>query len=150
MIFHKFILAVFILFFIGCSSSKDSLLEDAIDMAGENSCEIEKVINAFDGEKQDAAKYLIESMIGRYSITGDGIDSIESQYRLLPNGKSWQFDSIQLAKIKDYDKLPKKKLFDLENIKSEYLIDNINDAWKYRETMKWNNNLSTDKFCELL
>lgn len=141
---------IFILFFTSCFSSKDSLLEEAINMAGDNSYETEKVINSFDGDKQEAAKSLIQSMIGRYSIIGDGIDSIEGQYRLLPNGKSWQFDSTQLTKIKNFDKLPKKKLFDLENIKSEYLIDNINDAWKYREAMIWNHNLSMDQFCELI
>ncbi len=36
------------------------------------------------GRKKEAAEYLVRGMLGQYSLTGPGLDSIEMLYRELP------------------------------------------------------------------
>lgn len=76
----------------GCNSMEDALMDKTIEEAGSNAPEIKKALSAFDGKKADATEYLVRTMIGRNSITGAGLDSIEMLYLELPhkNG-SWMF-----------------------------------------------------------
>ena len=129
----------------------DALMEKAIEDAGGNAPEIRKVLSAFEGKKADAAEYLVRSMVGRNSIIGTGLDSIEMLYLELPhkNG-SWMFDSLQMARGKSFMAMPKNEVPDLQNISAQYLIKNINDAWEWREKRAWNKDLSEEEFCELL
>lgn len=133
-----------------CSTVNDELCQEALHKAADNVSEINRVINNYSGEKNEVAGYLVRSMIGRYSSIGAGIDSIEMMYRKLPNGKSWQFDSLQLSRIRVFEKMPVRDVPDLENLNAEYLINNIDDAWKYKESMLWNNNLDIHSFNELI
>ena len=144
------IYGVVIVLFSACSVVNDQLLEDALSEAGDNAVEIEKVLDSFEGDKRKVSEFLVKSMVGRYSVVGVGIDSIEGQYRLLPNDKSWQFNASQLKKIEFFNDMPKNMIYDLKDIKSSYLINNINDAWAVKETRKWNKNISLDQFCELI
>lgn len=133
-----------------CSTVNDELCQEALHKAADNVSEINRVINNYSGEKNEVAGYLVRSMIGRYSSIGAGIDSIEMMYRKLPNGKSWQFDSLQLSRIRVFEKMPVRDVPDLENLNADYLINNIDDAWKYKESMLWNNNLDIHSFNELI
>lgn len=139
------------LVFVSCTSMDDALLDQAMSQAGSNAPEIEKVLDAYEGEKKEAAEYLVRGMLGQFSLTGPGLDSIEMLYRELPqpNG-SWKLDSLQRVIGKRYERLPRKKTADLQALTSDYITRNIDDAWKMKELRHWNKNLSTEEFCELL
>ena len=126
----------------GCTASVDRLLDHALEQSGDNASEIQKVLDNYKGDKKETAEFLIRSMLGRYSYVGAGLDSIEALYRCLPNGKSWQFDSLQLANIKYFENEPQQEIYDLQNLTADYLISNIDDAWRLKETMSWNKDFS--------
>lgn len=145
-----FISFLIISFMCGCTASVDRLLDHALEQSGDNASEIQKVLDNYKGDKKETAEFLISSMLGRYSYVGAGLDSIEALYRCLPNGKSWQFDSLQLANIKYFENEPQQEIYDLQNLTADYLISNIDDAWRLKETMSWNKDLSVEQFQELL
>lgn len=146
---HIYIFAAFVILCIGCSSN--AKLQLALEEADANAPEIEKVLGHYDDERRKAAEYLVETMIGRYGKSGEGLDSIEMLYTLLPqkNG-SWQFDSTQLALTKRYESMPVRKTIDLQTLSADYLIRNIDDAWNLKNEREWNKDLSITEFCELL
>lgn len=137
--------------FVSCTSMDDALLEQVMLQAESNAPEIEKVLGAYVGEKKDVAEYLVRGMLGQFSLTGPGLDSIEMLYRELPqpNG-SWKLDSLQRVIGKRYERLPRKRTADLQALTSDYITRNIDDAWKMREFRHWNKDLSLEEFCELL
>lgn len=55
--------------FSACNRTHDTLLEEALEMAGKNRTELEKVLAHYAGDslKLEAAKYLIRHMPGHYS-----------------------------------------------------------------------------------
>lgn len=119
--------------------------------AGDNAGEISRFLDRYDGEKKEAASYLIRGMIGQYAVSGFGLDSIENLYHQLPRpNRSWQFDSVQLASGKRYEKILRRKTADLQTLTSDYLIRNFDDAWEQKEKCSWNRDLSLSDFCELL
>lgn len=77
------------LVFVSCTSMNDALLDQAMSQAGSNAPEIEKVLDAYEGEKKEATEYLVRGMLGQFSLTAPGLDSIEMLYRELPNG-TWR------------------------------------------------------------
>ncbi|MDE7115152.1 MAG: hypothetical protein K2O56_01840, partial [Muribaculaceae bacterium] len=119
--------------------------------AGENAGEISRFLDRYDGERGEAAAYLVRGMTGQYGVCGTGLDSIENLYHQLPqrNG-SWQFDSLQLAAGNRYADMPRQKTADLQTMNADYLIRNLDDAWEQKETRSWNRDLSLSDFCELL
>ncbi len=149
--FLRIILSFFVIFNSGCSTSDSALQELALSEAGENAKEICKFIDRYNGEKGDAAASLVRGMIGRYSLCGEGIDSIESLYHQLPhpNG-SWQFDSLQLVAGRRYELIPHRNTSDLQVLTADYLINNFEDAWMYKEKRIWNRSLSVSDFSEFL
>ena len=80
----KLLFLVIPLAFVSCVSVEDTLTDQAMSQAGSNASEIEKVLNSYDGVKKEAAEYLVRGMLGQYSLTGPGLDSIEMLYRELP------------------------------------------------------------------
>ncbi len=133
-----------------CSITDDKLLGDALEQSGANADQIKYVLDNYDGDRKSIAEFLVCSMIGKYSVVGEGLDSIEALYKCLPNGRSWQFDSQQLERIKNFENAPRQNLYDLQNISADYLISNIDDAWRLKETMLWNKKLSKEQSQELL
>lgn len=63
---------------VGCSACRPSVLESALERAGENRIELERVLRHYSEEDKDslkweAARFLIENMPGHLSIGGDSI-----------------------------------------------------------------------------
>ena len=63
---------------VGCSACRASVLESALERAGENRKELERVLRHYSEEDKDslkweAARFLIENMPGHLSIGGDSI-----------------------------------------------------------------------------
>jgi len=143
----------FLLTFISCKNS-DSYLKYALEAAKDNRPELEKVLNHYkeDPLKYKAAVFLIENMPGHFSYAGDGI---RQYYEIcekilvsdLPPGE--QRDTI--VKIAEqFPGLKENIISDIKIMKADYLIKNIDDAFKLWETKPWAQFLNFEQFCEYL
>lgn len=75
--FVRIILPSMITLISGCSVSDTALLERALSEAGKNAGEISRFLDRYDGERGEAAAYLVRGMTGQYGVCGTGLDSIE-------------------------------------------------------------------------
>lgn len=133
----------------GCGSRGS--VDAVLDAAGDNRAEIEQVIARYeDTDTAEAARWLVGAMLGRNGRVGAGMDSLETIYAQLPNGATWQLDSAQLARGRNFANLPLEKVSDAAAIPADYLISNLRDAYRLRDSRKWNAQLSDEQFCELL
>lgn len=148
----KYILFVFLNLFIACTPwSSDT--NHALDLAGENRKELEKVLihyskNEADSLKFKAAEYLISNMIYQYSIVGSEIDSINATYKY-----------VYGAKIEDRNKLfnsdslqkngSREVKYDIQNISSQFIIEQIESAFRIYK-YGWAKNYSFKMFCEYI
>ncbi len=134
----------------GCVTTREDSMDIAIGQAKDNAPEIRKVLTHYDDARNDAAEYMVKNMIGRYGISGEGLDSIENLFMELPVNGVWNFDSTQLVRGNQFVSMPLHRINDLETVSAEYLIGNIDDAWRMKEVRNWNKDLSMEQFCELL
>ena len=75
---------------VGCSACRPSVLESALERAGENRIELERVLRHYSEEDKDslkweAARFLIENMPGHLSIGGDSIGPYYAACRVVQN-----------------------------------------------------------------
>lgn len=139
-----------LLLFILVSCRQNNRLSDALEFAGGNRGELEKVLAYYkdSGQKYNAARFLIENMPMCYSYKGTALDSAKSVLLsadsygfILPERVSrWGHPNLQVL----------EKVYDARVITADFLIDNIDRsfiAWKCRP---WNKYLSFDEFCELI
>ncbi len=146
-----------ILFFISLScSNKHKALEDALIFAGDNRPELEKVLAHYSSEAKDSLKYkaavfLIENMPGYFTLQSPAIDSVK---RYMARGLE---QKLPLQQIRDsalfilaHASIRPDKIYDAHVICSEYLIDNIEWAFKVRDEQPWGQYISFDDFCEYI
>ena len=72
-----------LLSFLICSCSRYSpRLEASLSMAGANRGELEKVLEHYRGDrkKYKAACFLIENMVGRYTLVSSRLDSLDAVF----------------------------------------------------------------------
>ncbi len=146
------ILFLCILILISCSSN-DSRLEQALDFAGENRTELEKVLKHYKNEPQklETARFLIKNMPYHYYT--------EEHYRS-PNGEKYRPDMASFKNKEQMEKhcdsliyrgfkIERKRQFDITTIDSEYLINNIELAFQVWQK-PWAKNVSFDDFCRYI
>ncbi len=124
----------------------------ALKAAGRNRGEIERVINhcAGDPQKLDAARWLVEHMIGKAYKVVTTVDKA---------GKDVGFDCLKYpnlnAALDAYDALERQhgslgqKItphFDLTNLKAGFLIDHIDRAFEAWRTLPWARAVSYETF----
>lgn len=131
-----------------CSCHRDVLLQEALNLSGDNRQELESVLEHYkdDKEKQRAARFLICNMVYHASYT----DVVYS-----PEGEPYAFELDKDVRLK-IDSLKEKGYAirtdvkeDITNIKADYLIENIDLAflaWK----KPWAKGLSFDDFCRYI
>lgn len=140
--------------FLSCS--KRSELISALQHAGSNRGELELLLDYYrytdrNAEKLHAAEFLIKNMAGWYSYEGKGVDNfnhvVDSLFKLSlsPSGK--RITSILDSVLLFY--YPQKHIADLQNIKSDYLIRMIDQAFETRK-YPWCKSLDLDCFCEYI
>lgn len=151
--------------FIFCLSSCDKLpselkykvskeVQEALEEAGTNRQELEKVLIHYNKNPQDSLKYkaacfLIQNMKGLYSLTGENVNKLEELYktmgRALPDERNEIYnrgvDSLEI--YFSFSKQP-----DLQYIRANFLIQHIDQAFKTWEATLWHSNYSFDTFCE--
>lgn len=146
---------ILILSFISCSSysCKNEPLIEALNYAKTNKAELEKVLKhyASEPEKLAAAKYLIENMPLHYTLKQYYVSSQNEIYKpdiffLSDSEKAVnKHDSL----IQNGYKLKNDIVCDIETINSQFLIENIELAFKTRDKV-WAKDVSFENFCEYI
>ena len=156
------ILLIGVLLLGSCSHKESpSYLEQVLQLAGENRVELEKVLhfykqNPADSLKYKAAVFLIENMPYYYYFEGEQLDNYQAYYQALHNHKGKR--SIEPSVILDsivelYGSFSRNSLevkYDLLEIDSAYLCNNIEWSFKVWQEQPWGENVSFGDFCEYI
>jgi len=141
--------------FLGCKKSK---LEQALELAGKNRAELEKVLahygkNPNDQLKLKAAKFLIENMDSYYFNTSPELESyyqtMDSIFAINGNDDLTHEQDSLLTQLKKPNSFYFDSIPDLQYVSADFLIDNIDrafEAWK----SPFAKDMSFDDFCEFL
>ena len=142
-------------FLLSCTTActKEAKLQQALQLAGENRHELEKVLQHYkeDSLKLKAAKFLITNMPYHFA---------REEYLCSPTGEKQYIDT---AAHKDYNYVKKhfdslqhrgyserkEIIYDIKKMKASFLIHNIELAFSVREK-PWVNNLSFADFCNYI
>ena len=129
-------------------------LNDALTLARQNRAELETVLEHYknDSLKLKAAQYLIANMPGHFSYDNprieqyyNSVDSILELKRSL-----WDTRSLIENLSKQYTNIRLNAIYDIEIIKADFLICNIDSAFAQWQQGEWAQHLSFDEFCEYL
>lgn len=144
-----FALAILLLSSVAVVSC-DRRLDDALDMAGENRGELEKVLRHFknnpDTLRYSAAVFLIENMPYHYTQDGKGTYSVDSAYLAMAEYPIEQREKVFKELTKDADTSKDSMSIDIKAIKADYLIKVIDDACDLWHEVNWSNEYSTQLF----
>ena len=137
--------------------SRDRELEEALNLAGENRPELERVLEYYkdDSLKLEAARFLIRNMPGHYSYA----DTLTlHRYALAADSvltamEGLDSDTICRAIDSMASRLGMDRLTlipDCRIIKADFLIRNIDQAFDEWQHRPWNKHISFHDFCETL
>lgn len=152
---YEILCITFCCFFLGGCSRYDSALERALVLAKDNRSELERVLAFYDKDslKLEAAKFLIKNMPGHFSYQGDEIEQyydamdsilqIKQSYSTIALADTMENVWRQIATMYNYTP-------DIEIIKADYLIENIDDAFHQWENGSWSTHVSFQDFCEFI
>ena len=139
-----------VLLWTGCLLSCDRIPEQALQQAGENRVEMEKVLAHFkddpDPLKYRAAKFLIENMPYHYTYEGDAVEAYDSAYLQMadePLPDRNQFFKERTDSIRFTDK---RFAIDIQSVKADYLIRAIDDACDTWRSSSWQDDYDEDLF----
>lgn len=142
---------IFLIITITCSCKKETAINIALEKANSNRLEILKVINHYqnidnqDSLKLKAALFLIENMPEHGSLWSEAIDTFRQ--------KVYSSDSLLLMEPMNEWwrklKINHKPEFhpDLKYLKANFLIQNIDRAFKVWQEAPWKSEVSFDIFC---
>lgn len=145
---------------VACSrSAEEKQLQEALRFAGDNRSQFEKVLAYYadDSLRLAAARFLIANMPGHYSFSPEDtacVTSYSHQVRDLCERMRGQEagvirDSINACASRcGITKL--NKAFDCSFLTADYLIRNIDEAFRSWKQGRWARNLSFEEFCEFL
>lgn len=146
------IITTFILSVISCTK-QPSRLEQVLILAGENRPELEMVLNHYkdpaDSLKYKAAVFLIENMTGKYSYKSDAVEKRKEAFKYLKE----EGDTIPaeiVIEANTYSNKNTDKIYDINIITSDFLIENIDIAYHQWKNIAWNKDLTFNDFCEYL
>lgn len=138
---------------VGCSF-KPNYLHLALDMAGDNRAELENVLEYYkdDPLKYEAACFLIENMPAHYSYK-DSILAKEYYERaktILSSDMTpyEQRDTLYVLSNTIYAGMEYNTVSDVKIIKADFLIRNLEYAFREWTTREWAQHLTFSQFCE--
>ena len=136
----------------------DDRLDRALDLAGPNRHELEKVLYRYSSDPADSLKYkaavfLIENMPGHSYYEGEQLDRYLEYYPLLRNMIDAGHEPEEAADsiVRKYGSLNLSQLEhqqDIRTVDSAYLCRNIEWAFKVWKEQPWGMNVTFDDFCE--
>lgn len=138
------------------SCTQKPLLDYALQQAGDNRPELERVLDHYksDPEKLAAAEFLIENMPAHLSYKDSA--AIHRYYEAaLPILESdmhpvQQRDTLYYITDKVMPGLNTKLVSDVKIMTADYLIYSIDHAFKQWKTRPWADHITFDEFCEFL
>ena len=128
-----------IFLFVGCSRKQYSELDEVLKLAGSNRHQLERVIRHYsrapeDSLKLKAAEFLILNMPGKYS------KSYEAPWEDVATvNMRWSSSSDKLKVLDTYKLGNPVRRDDIHHITAEYLISNIDLAFKVWNDKPWAN-----------
>ena len=139
---------------LACHPEK-SRLEEALEVAGGNRSELEQVLEHYRGDslKSLAAQFLIENMPCHYAYAGKELEKYRRYFERFPpcawRGPTFVRDSLVEA---DGAFCPDSlhKVYDVQVIKSDYLIRNIDQAFEVWRGQPWGRNVPFADFLEFI
>lgn len=138
---------------VACTSEL-SPLEEAMQSSGSNRLELEKVLEYYrnDSLKLKAAEFLIENMPFHYAYSGKDLEKYHHYFEYFPQswrGPTFVRDSLVNAEgafcLDSLVVVP-----DIRVVKSDYLIRNIDFAFKVWHGQPWGKNVSFNDFLEYI
>lgn len=147
-------LLISICFLFSCTCVKDKGLENSLRQAGANRAELEKVLKYYESDslKLEAAKFLIRNMAFHIGLYDTLFTPKGKEY--MPEFISRGHDEAEIRRTFDslfscgyYVKGTKKR--DIETISSDFLINNIDNAFEVRNKA-WVRNIGFDDFCRYI
>lgn len=150
-----------LVFFYTCQSKgPPSYLDQSLELAGENRHELEKVLRFYSRDTGDSLKYkaacfLIENMAHHYYYDGEQLDRYQNYYKALHNHKKRSADPVKILDSISmlYGSFSLKNLtpkYDLKELDSAYLCNNIEWSFKVWKEQPWGKNISFEDFCEYI
>ena len=130
----------------------NSRLEQALQLAGDNKLELQKVLDhyASDSLKLKAAIFLIENMPGHYSLDGPYLRQLQ---RVIDStGTPYLMKKVILMQPLryPYSRQQLRAEPDLEQVKADYLIHQIDQAFRLWTNSPWLEDLTLESFLEYL
>jgi hypothetical protein len=131
-----------------CSETYSPAIETVLKLAGDNRPELEKVLkryskNPADSLKLRAAEFLIANMSDKYSVEYDvPFENLMSYCMRLEGIKNQQFANEAYGLTNPVEKE------DVKYITGDYLISNIELAFKVWEEQPWGKDVPFNVFCE--
>lgn len=145
------LIVILIVYALSACTAVPGRLEQALEFAGSNRAELEKVLRHYEGDtlKYRAARFLIENMPHCYSYRQGGeMDSVK-RVRTYTNSFG-QLDEKYIRRWGGFDYRSLPKVYDARIITADYLIHTIDHAFGMWRKRPWNRNLSFADFCEYL
>ena len=153
----------FFIFIISCTQPTarkyPPTIEKVLSQAKENRSELEDVINHYSKDPSDslklkAAYFLIANMPGHHYFKGEILEEYQSFFDItLDKTKTGSHRTIYRSYEDKYGPIVKSKLekvYDLNSIESDYLINNIDHAFKVYNEQPWCKNISFNAFCNYI
>lgn len=139
------------LVFYGCTNSKQQLLEESLKFSGNNCAELKKVLSHYhdDSLKLMAAKFLIINMRDKYYYVDSELDSIKADIKNASGAKGYLSKSIR-EKWAGFSYRNMQKIYDLQVVSSDFIIENIDLAFESWHKYEWGKNFSFDDFCQYI
>ena len=144
----------FLLVLASCNGHSE--LDKALRLSGDNRIELEKVIRHFSQDTSDslklkAALFLIENMPGHCSVVDSCIVDYYLQVDLKNKAIPFYLKNI-LYNLPQYyvDLSGVKKVEDVKVIKSDFLINHIENMFHIWEKVPWGKDISFETFCEYI
>jgi len=150
---------VFTTTIFGCKSKIEAIidpLERNLVLSGKNRPELEKVITYFkkdpDSLKLQAALFLLSNIEGKSYYEGDWIRHMDSLF--FDHAVNRTEERLQLLRDSVYQVIGPpddvRNIPDLEKLSSDFLIQNVEEAYSSWQESPWRNSVSFDAFCNYI
>lgn len=143
----QFFCVISTIVFCNCRFASIDKLEEAFTTAGDNAIELEKVITHFSKDTRlsqhlDAAKYIVENIPGHISMNDANYLTYSKQLKTITMpieidelNKVWTGADIHYS-------------YDVNQVESKFLIQDIEDAFRIRDSVPWGRTIPFDVFKE--
>lgn len=141
----------------GCGanvSPDEERLQQALELAGDNRIELEKVLRRYDTvpDRLEAAKWLIMNMPLHYTSEGDELVKYRRYFEVAAD-HSLDHQAIVDSLDELYGRPDLSKLRcvpDITTVDSAFLVSHIDAAFAARESRPWGKNVRWEEFCEFV